>query len=266
MNLEDISDDDSDPFEEADDPRASDDEDKDRFYFPPDDDEREDMGKSTPKRTPQKKKGVAHSSSAGADTSEDALAARMEDLNINVPMFSMDYKMPFILTTYNEGLDQMCTIQILTVTMPKDSFIPDVVDGGKRLEVRILVPSFFVDETRILDEKRGVVTGFNKNTHEAQAFRDVCETIDSHYGMQAIIFGEPMSIALPFICEERVVQWEIQAHVNQFGELTDELGGQQFMACVAMKLRKLKTKRKTTGAFRVIGEVPGRMDEDEAED
>ncbi len=69
-----------------------------------------------------------------------------------------------------------------------------------------------------------------------------------------------MSMALPFGCEERIVEWEVQAYPNNLGELSDDLGGQQFFACLDITLWKLpSTKCKTTGGFWIIGEVLGAM-------
>lgn len=263
VRLEDISDDDSDPFEEdeevSEEVSGSEDEVEDE----------EAMAKSTPKkRTPMKaggKKSTPGRTNAGAETSEDAfLSAKMEQMELAVPTYSMEFKQPFILTTYNEGDDRMCTIHVIALTMPKENFIPEVVDVGKRLEIRMRVPGFFLDEGLIIELKSGV-KGFNKNTHQAQSFKSVCEAIDEQYGMLARkpVFGHAMIIALPFVCEERVVEWEIQAYPNNMGDLTDDLGGQQFFACLTITLRMLKTKRATTGNFRVIGEVPGRMQEEE---
>ena len=176
----------------------------------------------------------------------------MSNMNITSPLFSMDFKLPFILTVYNDNLDQMVKVEVLVPTYPKEFFLPDLVSGGKKLEINIQAPPFFIDEGRVIASNAGV-EGFNKNTHQAQAFKDNCESIHASFGMKNTIFGKPMEIEMPFDCEERIVDWEIQAYPNDLGTLTDDLGGEQFHAVLVVYARKLRTKRKTHGGFRVIG-------------
>lgn len=216
--------------------------------------------------TPKKKKNRVNGSATGAESAKALdLSRRMERLDIiNVPIFSMDFKLPFILFIYNEGIDQRVQVHVLVPTLPKEFFIPDIVGNGRRLLCHIQVPSFFVDQTRAMEANAGEA-GFNKNRHQAQkSFKDVCEQIDEQYGPSNKIFGKPMHIDLPFVCEETIVEWEIQAYPNDLGTLAEDLGGQQFFACLAVTLRKLHplrklpTKRKkTTGGFRVIGGMVG---------
>jgi hypothetical protein len=51
---------------------------------------------------------------------------------------------------------------------------------------------------------------------------------------------------------ERIVCWELEAYRNDMGNLTDELGGQQFRSVLSITMRKLKVRRRATGGFRVI--------------
>jgi hypothetical protein len=78
--------------------------------------------------------------------------------------------------------------------------------------------------------------------------------ISKHCGFNQPLFGDnPMNVVLPFACEERLVSWELQAYANDLGDLTDNCGGQQFHGILVVILRKLGTKRKTAGGFRVVG-------------
>jgi hypothetical protein len=54
------------------------------------------------------------------------------------------------------------------------------------METSIRAPGFFTDEKRVLKSRSGV-NGFNQNTHEAQAFKDVCEQI----GMRETLLVTP---------------------------------------------------------------------------
>ena len=99
------------------------------------------------------------------------------------------------------------------------------------------------------------VAGFNKNTHQVQAFKDQSEEILSDNNMMlSSIFGRPMEIAMPFVCEERIVSWEVQAYPNEMGTLSDDLQNEQFHAVVVIVMQKLRNKRLKVGGFRVIGE------------
>jgi hypothetical protein len=247
--LEDISDDDSDPF----DSEEEEEEDSDLEGFEEDDEissnlQEEDSTMSTPskkKRTPRKSTPVVSSS----DTVKD-LTSSISRMKV-FESFSLDYKLPYIITDYKEGLDDMCNVEILVPTLPKDFFVPDVSDGGKELEVSMKVPPFFVNENRVLQTNQG--DGFNQNTHQAQAFKTQCQDINNRFTTRDNIFGKPMIVKLPFVCEERIQRWEIQAYVNDLGTLTDDLGGQQFHSVLSVTLMKLKSKRRTEGGFRIVG-------------
>lgn len=247
-NLEDISDDDDDANEFVDNEEEEDiDLDADDFSEEEEEEEEEDTKmppKTARKKTPPKKY---------ADTADD-LSSKISRMKVNeAKPFFMCYKCPFIMTTYNEGLDIMVKIEFFVPTLPREYFIPDVVNGGWGCELRIQVPGFFVSEERVIVSNNHL-QGFNQNTHEAQSYKDVCEKIDAHFGMTDMIFGdEPQVADLPYQCEERVVSWEIQGYPNDLGELTDQFGGQQFHQVLAVVMRKLKTKRRTTGGFRVVG-------------
>lgn len=240
--MDDISDDEEDPYE---------DEDEEDIDLEADSEGEEDMPPKIPSKraTPSKpRKTPSEDSTTGED-----LPSRMSDMALsNAPMFSMDFQLPFILSVFNEQLDQMVKVEVLVPTLPKEFFLPDIISGGKKMEVSIQVPPFFVDEGRVIASNAGVA-GFNQNTHQAQAFKDQCEVIHESNGMKNTIFGKPMEIAMPFVCEERIVDWEIQAYRNELGNLTDDLGQEQFHAVLVVIARKLRNKRKTTGGFRVIG-------------
>lgn len=208
--------------------------------------------KAKKQRTPKKKSGPKKE-----DDDVNNLVDEIKDLNVDpdrqiVPMFKMDFALPYIIHDYKEDMDNICTVDVLCCTYPKEYYIPDVIKGGLALQLRVRVPSFFTNESRILNANGG--DGFNRNTHQAQAYKEQCEAIDQHYGFVNTIFGDnPQVIPLPFKVEERIVGWEVQAQLNNLGTLTDDLGGQQFHFTLSINLMKLKTKRRTTGGFRIIG-------------
>jgi hypothetical protein len=244
VSLEDISDDEEDPYELE--------EEDDISLGSGIVEEEEEVMPS--KSTPKKKNPSKKVSTTGGDFSTD-----MQNLSISnkrsSKLFSMEFKLPYIMNTYNEGTDQMIKIDILVPCLPEEYFIPDVGNGGNVFELSIQVPGFFIDEERVI-KKNSSITGFNQNTHEAQSFKDVCEKIDTHYGMTDKVYAEkPLSIDLPFTCEERLVDWEIQGYLNE--EVADKFeDNAQYHFVLQARLRKLKTKRRTTGTFRLVDATP----------
>ena len=61
-----------------------------------------------------------------------------------------------------------------------------------------------------------------------------------------------MVVKLPFVCEERIVSSECQALQNKCGDLQTQLDARQYTMFLQIKCMKLKTKRRTEGAFRII--------------
>lgn len=201
----------------------------------------EEIKKMPPKKVTPKK----------VEVKQKSITDQMSALNISkTPMFSMDFQLPFMISPYNEALDQMAKIELLVPMLPRDYFLPNFVNG-KTLEIAIQVPSFFVDEDRVI-RSNAAVNGFNINTHQAQAFKDTCEAINIAHGMKNAIYGNAMQICMPFVCEERVVQWEIQATNYNLGSLADDLGAAQFHAILSVTVRKQKSTRKTAGGFRIV--------------
>lgn len=258
--LDSISDDEEDAYSNEDqydidleiDSEEEESEEEDSSKQDKDESEEEEEGNIMPpkKATPKKAKGQKYA--LGGDDAVENISHNIRDMQINkVPMFSMDYVLPFMICTYNEKLDQMATVEVLVPMLPKEFFLVDIISGGTKVVISIQVPSFFVDEDRVYVANEDV-DGFNEDTYQAQAFKDRCENINTIFGMKNAIYGNPMSIDMPFICEERIVEWEIQGHVNTLGKLTNDLGSTQFHAILSVTVRKLPTKRKTTGGFRVV--------------
>jgi hypothetical protein len=210
-------------------------------------------GSSRKKRTPKKK---ATPKKVDEDEDIKSLTASMTGMKVAVrgstPMFKMDFTLPYMIHVYKENHDTIVTVDLLVPTYPKDYFIPDVIDNGSTLQLRTRIPEFFPNEGRVLAAHGG--DGFNQNTSQAQAFKDCCEEIDQHFGFVDTIYGDnPQVIPLPFKVEERILNWEVQGYQNNLGNLTDDLGGQQYHFTLSIDLMKLKTKRRTEGGFRIVG-------------
>ncbi len=146
MNLEDISDNDSNPFEV--DKEEEDDSIDLELESGGEDDEDQDNNMArtpVPKGTPKKKttKRSASSGTVGETSSGEDLSSRLNQLDIKgAHSFCMDFMLPFILSTYNDDNNIMANIQIFVPTLlPKECFIPDVVANGTSLELRIQISS-----------------------------------------------------------------------------------------------------------------------------
>jgi hypothetical protein len=93
---------------------------------------------------------------------------------------------------------------------------------------------------------------FNTNTYQAQAWKDVCDEIDTAYNFAKPIIADPMKVKLPFHVEEHIISWEVQAYANKNAWITDTLGSPLFHFTLNVKLMKLKSKRRTVGGFRIV--------------
>jgi hypothetical protein len=106
------------------------------------------------------------------------------------------------------------------------------------------------------------VAGFSQNFSEAQAFKNVCEKVYADHGMLVNnLFGKPLEITMPFICEERITHWEIQAYANKLGSLSEDLGT-QYHCLLTVVVQKLRTKRVTKGGFRIVEPAEEEEEED----
>ena len=197
----------------------------------------------------------ADSKKGSIDDNEDLLSdVNSMLLSEGVPIYSMDFKLSFIISVYNDVLDQMVKVKVFIPILSKEFFIPDVIFGRKKVSIKIQVALFFVDERHVIQSNKRVV-GFNQNMHQAQAFKDWSEAVLVHYNMMIdSIYGTSMEIAMPFVIEERIVAWEIQAYLNDLGNLEKYLGCPQFLAVLSVVVQKLRNKRLNIGSFRVTAD------------
>jgi hypothetical protein len=86
----------------------------------------------------------------------------------------------------------------------------------------------------------------------SQAYKKVCEdTIDQDNNFKDDIYcNPPQLVQLPFVCEERIVEWEIQGSKNEnVGTIPDgnNVDHQQFYFVLYAK--------RTAGTFRIIDPI-----------
>ena len=260
--LEEVSDDDEDEFTEEEVSDSDDDDDKEDdldSFIEVEVDETNDLHKAAamPVRSPagmklRAKKSPLRDKTAAAVNTLTSSVSKLKLAGGGYEKFSMDFKYPFIVTTYKDQEDDFVNLQLMTPTFPKEYFLLDVIDDGMVFQLRTEVPNLFMDEARVLAANQHT-EGFNTNTHLAQSWATTCNDISNHFNMVTTVYGEkPQTIQLPFACEERIVYWELEAHKNKEGDLTDELAAQQYFFLLSVSLRKLRTKRKTTGTIRLI--------------
>jgi hypothetical protein len=87
--------------------------------------------KKTPSTTKKAKRGLV------GEAIGEAFVSRMADLSIEAPMYLMDFKAPIILTPYKDQLDDMLKVQVFVPILPRAFFVPDIVDGGNKLEIKM---------------------------------------------------------------------------------------------------------------------------------
>jgi hypothetical protein len=210
-----------------------------------------------PPKTPTKKKvSSAKKTPLGFATGED-LSKRLNSMSMSgSKLYDYAWKHPFHCLTYNQGLDVICKVEFFVPVLPENYFFLDVVNNGTLLEVRTRIPNHMFMEERVLASNSGVA-GFNANTSEAQAHKDLCEyvVVDNENGLTGVIFGQPQLVELPFQCEERIVTWEIEAFTNDLENMNETFGAQQYHTNLKVVLRKLKTKRRIQGRIRVVGNL-----------
>jgi hypothetical protein len=106
-----------------------------------------------------------------ASNSIPDLEVNVNNLSLGVPMYNLEYKLPYIISMYNDEVDQRCKVKVYVPTLSKECFVLDVAVGGKVLILKVQVPPFFIDESQVMKSNHGVA-GFNQNTHQVQAFKD----------------------------------------------------------------------------------------------
>lgn len=185
--------------------------------------------------------------------------------------FGMGFTFPYILYTYIEDGKRRVSVDFLVIGMAKENFRLRVVQGGKALQLVVVIPSFFADENR-LQLANEEDQGFNKRSHKATALEEVVHKITENIDGEEPLLGSPQQVSLPVPCEEEIHDWETLAFNNEDMEWSDLFQNQQHFFVLSVDLiSTIKiSKKKKTGGFRSLGR-PSRVvnkeeDEDEDED
>jgi len=190
--------------------------------------------------------------------SVNELAELIGTMSVNNPSSSgatnLSVQFPFISYQYVEDGRKMVSYDFLVIGASKDQYRPKVTGNGGELHVGMVLPRFFVDPNRLL-LANSHVGGFNANTNKSTALEEVGAKVTNGLQENDLLFANPMTVKLPFKCEEDIVEWEIQAFHNEDEVWTLEAGSQQYFFVLSVGLRHVEKIRKNTkkGGFRIIG-------------
>ena len=138
VHLEDVSDDDNDEYSEGDESDNIELETDEAINESEIDTEATKMS-ATLKKTPKK-------SAFQTPTKADDLASSMKKMSLSLlrqapPCFSMDFKLPFIISVYNEGLEMMARVEVFVPTLPEDYFVRTLSMKGSNLKYVFKYPT-----------------------------------------------------------------------------------------------------------------------------
>ena len=177
--------------------------------------------------------------------------------------YSMMYLFPRLRYQYTMNRRQTENIELFVPTMPNEYFRPFMDPSGMSLSLSIRIPKFFTSAKRQLSAFSEDAT-FTSNTHANTAYQAVSQQVrDDHDDgdVENAIWSEPLEYPLSMKCEEDIL-WEVQFFQNNLGDLTDELGGQQFFAVLVIRCTSVvKPKSANKGGTRVISKDLDESDE-----
>ena len=147
-------------------------------------------------------------------------------------LFLIDKQFPFIMYDYmNEGQCYV-SVDFLICGTSKSNICLQVDSSGMSLLLNIVVPLQFICEDQLLKVNNENLT-FNNNTHKPTAFMQCVEKIfsvekvfsqDCNGNVDHPILGELQVVALPFKCEQDIVEWEIQGNETEDEDFTNDSG------------------------------------------
>ena len=160
-------------------------------------------------------------------------------------------------------------IDFLVMGMAKEDYRLKTINNGNRLQLGVVLPSFFADENRLQITNEDD-TGFNKRSHKATALEEVVNKITVDIDGEEPLLGSPQLVDLPVPCEDEIDDWELQAFNNDDSDWNELFGEQQYFFVLSVNLLSNKiSKKKQKGGFRTLGSakrVVKEREEDEDED
>jgi hypothetical protein len=222
-----------------------------------DDEEQEDTKMPPKKATPSKK-----------DPDVDAVNTAVSNLSVNSAAsksFELSFSGPYMIKSFIHNAVKGCQVDVFVPTLVHDDVTPTVSKDGMYLEVQIVVPEFFYEEARAMQQHAGIA-GVNANTNLITAHQAVVQEIRKSYSQSPAVIAKPQRIKLPFKCKVDISDWEVMNFpgitIDNGTTVHDEHGTanavavpmQQYYAVLKVDLvaDERMAARKPTGRSRII--------------
>lgn len=181
--------------------------------------------------------------------------------------FSMGFSFPCIMHQCVEGGRRRVSIDFLVIGMAKENHRLKIINNGTRLQLGMVIPSFFADENRLQIANEDD-TGFNERSHKATAFEEVVNKVTANVDGEEPLLGSPQLVDLALPCQDEIDEWEMQAFNNEDFEWCDLFEAQQHFFLLSVNLvSTIKiAKKKKKGGFRALGSARREVKKDEEEE
>lgn len=210
------------------------------------------------------------------------LTKQFAQMSVQKASFSMEFKCPYIMYDYVVNGRKVVTVDFLVVNQHR-RFFRLAINGGKVLELKIVVPAIFYNSQR-LAVAHEEATNFDHNTHKSTAFHSRCKEIKKTLGVatnddeaeEFEVSAGKQCVQLPFEVEDEFFPgasvhgtgYEILVMDNDDERLYDELGGEstQFFVLSVDMVHIEKEKTRVVGGMRKLKTATprGRRQADEA--
>lgn len=166
---------------------------------------------------------------------------------------SMAISFPYIQYGFIEGNRRRVCVDFLIYGMSKKDYRLKVINGGKALQLGMVVPSFFTDPNRLQIANEDD-TGFNTRAHKAIVFQEVVSKLNDALDNEEPLLADPMKVSLLYPCEDEF-EWEVLGFENDDLEWNESMEHQQHFFILSVDLiSTIKVgKQKKKGGFRMLG-------------
>jgi hypothetical protein len=239
---------------------AAEDDDDDDIEDDAEDDielDNDDEAKMPPKKSP---------AAAKKEPDVDGVSTGVSNMNVSsYKSWELAFAGPLMVKSFMHNNIKGCQVDVWVPTLLHDSVFPTVSKDGMYLEVQIVVPEFFYEEARAMQQHAGIA-GVNANTNLITAHQAVVQEIRKSYSQSPAVIAKPQRIKLPFKCKVDISDWEVMNFpgitIDNGTTVHDEHGTanavavpmQQYYAVLKVDLvaDERMAARKPTGRSRII--------------
>lgn len=201
----------------------------------------------------------------GGDEVEDDMLSKFSSMTLKgAPVksggcFNVSEEPTWLIYDFVQNDKHYCCVDVLTLTMGRDKFRPRVSANGRKVMVEMVKPKFFFGYER-MENYHSNDSSFNGNTHKANAFKAVLKetrkTMKVRRGQE--ITGKELTINLPFQCEVEIVEWGLQAHVNEDFEIQRVTKAEQLYYILSMTFLSTEKAEEVEkqGTFKIVRKTP----------